>query len=148
MSSNISSSLPQTPFPATPVGPLPQPPGSTSTNVQQPVKVYTLNEDQWWDNQGTGCVPQLRGAAQGHVPASWSLKTVAHWRRMQTASGFALRTPRAAGKEQDVALKEELPGVVGVQYATVEGREVAPERVRRLSQSGAAPSCGCVWWWK
>ena len=46
--SNIGSSLPNTPILATPVGPLPRPPGSMQTNIQQPVKVYTLDEGQQW----------------------------------------------------------------------------------------------------
>ena len=30
-------------------------------------------EDQQWDNQGVGHVLQLRGAVEGHVPASQGL---------------------------------------------------------------------------
>ena len=38
--------LPWNPFPVTPVEPVLQTLGSTLTNIQRPVKVYTLNEDQ------------------------------------------------------------------------------------------------------
>ena len=72
-SSNTSSRLPWTPFPVTPAGPLPQPLGSTVNNIQQLVKVYTLNKDQQWDNQNARHVIQLRGAAEGHVLASQGL---------------------------------------------------------------------------
>ena len=37
------------------------------------MKVYTLNEDQQWDNQGAGHVVQLRGATEGHALASKGL---------------------------------------------------------------------------
>ena len=43
------------------------------TNIQQLVKVYTLNKDQQWDNQGARHIIQLCGAAEGHVPASQGL---------------------------------------------------------------------------
>ena len=36
-------------------------------------KVYMLNEDQQWVNQGAGHVLQLHGVAEGHVPASQGL---------------------------------------------------------------------------
>ena len=67
----------------TPAGPLPWPPDGTLTNTQRPVKVYTLNEDQQGDNQGTGHVIPLQGVAEGHVPASqglikWSTGSVGH----------------------------------------------------------------------
>ena len=51
-----------------------QAPGwNVGQHAQQPVKVYTLSENQQWDNQGTGHVLQLRGTAEGHVPASQGL---------------------------------------------------------------------------
>ena len=43
------------------------------TNMWQQVKVYMLNEDHQWDNQGTRHTIWLRGVAEGHVPASQSL---------------------------------------------------------------------------
>ena len=45
-------------------------PSHRSTNIQWPVKVYMLKEDQQWDNQGTRHVIQLQWVAEGHVPAS------------------------------------------------------------------------------
>ena len=57
-SSNTGSSLPRTPFLETPGRPLPWPQGSVLTDTQQSVKVYTLKEDQRWDNQGTRHVIQ------------------------------------------------------------------------------------------
>ena len=54
-------------------GPLPWPTSCILTNIQQPVKVYTLNEDQQWDNQGAGHVIHLHGVAEGHISASWGL---------------------------------------------------------------------------
>ena len=68
-----SARLPWNPFPVTPAGPLPQPLSSMVINIQQLVKVYTLNKDQQWDNQGARHIIQLCGAAEGHVPASQGL---------------------------------------------------------------------------
>ena len=51
-----------------------QAPGwNVDQHAQQPVKVYTLNENQQWDSQGTGHVLELHGTAEGHVPASQGL---------------------------------------------------------------------------
>ena len=65
-----SARLPWTPFPVIPAGPLPQPLGSMVINIQQLVKVYTLNGNQQWDNQGAGHVIHLHGVAEGHISAS------------------------------------------------------------------------------
>ena len=62
--------LPCNPFLVTPVEPVLQPRGSTLTNIQWPVKFYTLNEDQQWDNQSARHVIQLHEVAEGHVSAS------------------------------------------------------------------------------
>ena len=51
----------------TPAGPLPWLPGGTLTEIQWPVKVYTLKEDQQWDNQGSRHVIRLCGATEGPV---------------------------------------------------------------------------------
>ena len=40
-------------------------PGSTLTNTWWPVKVYRLNNDKQWDDQGAGHVVQLCGVAEG-----------------------------------------------------------------------------------
>ena len=39
-------------------------------------------------------------------------------------------------RQEDMTLKDESPGLVGVQYATGEKQEIAPEEMKRLSQSG------------
>ena len=94
-SSNTSSRLPWTPFPVTPAGPLPQPLGSTVINIQQLVKVYTLNKDQQWDNQNARHVIQLCGAAEKDMSLlvrAW--QNVVHWRReWQTTSIFLFWEP-------------------------------------------------------
>ena len=38
-------------------------------------------------------------------------------------------------RQNDRILKEELPGLVGAQYPTEMSREIAPEGMKRLSQS-------------
>ena len=38
-------------------------------------------------------------------------------------------------RQKDMTLKDELPRSVGVQYATREEGEIAPERMKRLRQS-------------
>ena len=43
------------------------------TDTQWSVKVYTVHEDQQWDNQGARHVIRLHGAAEGHVSGSQSL---------------------------------------------------------------------------
>ena len=49
---------------------------------------------------------------------------------------LAVRTPWTEWKGQkDMTLKDELPRSVGVQYATREEGEIAPERMKRLRQS-------------
>ena len=70
-------------------------PDSTLTNIQWPVKVYTLHEDQQGDNQGLGHVIQLYEVAEGHVPASQGL-TKCGPPEKEMANHFsipALRTP-------------------------------------------------------
>ena len=39
-------------------------------------------------------------------------------------------------RQEDMTLKDESPRLVGVQYATGEKQEIAPEEMKRLSQSG------------
>ena len=39
-------------------------------------------------------------------------------------------------RQKDVTLKDELPRSVGIQYTTGKRREVATERMRKLSYSG------------
>ena len=39
-------------------------------------------------------------------------------------------------RQKDMTLKDELPKSVGAQYVTGESREIAPEGMKRLSQSG------------
>ena len=38
-------------------------------------------------------------------------------------------------RQKDRTLKDELPRLVGTQYTTGEEQEIAPERMKRLSQS-------------
>ena len=92
-----------------------QAPGwNVDQHAQQPVKVYTLNENQQWDSQGTGHVLQLRGTAEGHVPASQGLT-----RRGPLETGMAnhsnilaLRTPWTVGKGKKIwHWKMSLPGL-------------------------------------
>ena len=54
-------------------GPLPWSTSGILTNIQQLVKVYTLNGNRQWDNQGAGHVIHLHGVAEGHISASWGL---------------------------------------------------------------------------
>ena len=51
-------------------------------------------------------------------------------------------------RQKDRTLKDELPRLVGAQYAVGGSREIAPEGMKKQSQSKTTPSCGCVWWWK
>ena len=44
-------------------------------------------------------------------------------------------------RQKDMTLKDELPRLVGAQYAT---GEITPERMKRLSQS---KKCSGSWWW-
>ena len=46
-------------------------------------------------------------------------------------------------KQKDVTLKDELPRLVGAQYATGESGEITPERRKGWNQSETTPSCGC-----
>ena len=61
-------------FLETPAGPLSLPLGNMLTNTQQPVKVYTFNEDQQWDIQGVKHVIHLLGVTERHVPARQGLR--------------------------------------------------------------------------
>ena len=81
-SSNTGSSLPQTPFPATPAGPLPWPPGSMLTNIQQLDEgLYT----QWGPAVGQpGC--------RSCHPATWS-----GWRACPASQGLTKRGPLEKG---------------------------------------------------
>ena len=48
---------------------------------------------------------------------------------------LALRTPMNSMKRQkDRTLKDELPRLVGAQYATGDQRRITPERMKRQSQ--------------
>ena len=46
-------------------------------------------------------------------------------------------------RQKDKTLKDELPRLVGAQYATGESGEITPERRKGWSQSETTPSCGC-----
>ena len=45
-------------------------------------------------------------------------------------------------RQKDRTLKDELPRLVGTQYTTGEEQEIAPDRMKRLSQMEMTPSCG------
>ena len=48
-------------------------------------------------------------------------------------------------RQKDMTLKDELPRLVGAQYATEKSGEITPERMKRQSQSKkqTTPGCGC-----
>ena len=48
-------------------------------------------------------------------------------------------------RQKDRTLKDELPRLVGAQYAVGGSREIAPEGMKKQSQSKTTPSCGCEW---
>ena len=48
-------------------------------------------------------------------------------------------------RQKDRTLKDELPRLVGNQYATGISREINPERMKGGSQSKNNTSCGCDW---
>ena len=48
---------------------------------------------------------------------------------------LALRTTWTVGKSKDITLKDELPRLVGAQYALEKSGEVTPERIKTQSQS-------------
>ena len=60
------------------------------------------------------------------------------WRRNgKPLQHSCLKNPMNSMKRQeDMTLKDESPRLVGVQYATGEKQEIAPEEMKRLSQSG------------
>ena len=70
----MGSSIPWTLFLETSAGPLSLPLGNMLTNTQQPMKVYRLNEDGQWDNQGAKYVIQLLGVTERHVTARQGLR--------------------------------------------------------------------------
>ena len=47
--------------------------------------------------------------------------------------------------QKDRTLKEELPSLVGAQYATGVSADITPERMKGWSQSKNKPSCGYDW---
>ena len=56
-------------------------------------------------------------------------------------------------RQKDRTLEDELPRLVGAQYATEISGEITPERMKRRSQSKNKqtkniPSCGYDWLWK
>ena len=139
-SSNTSSRLPWTPFPVTPAGPLPQPLGSTVNNIQQLVKVYTLNKDQQWDNQNARHVIQLRGAAEGHVLASQGLTKCGPLEKGMANhfSILVLRTPWTVWKGKKIQHWEmSTPGQeVSNILLGKSGGQLLISRMKRMSQSG------------
>ena len=60
---------------------------------------------------------------------------------------FCLENPMNSMKSQKyMTLKDELSRLAVAQYATGEEMRIAPEGMKRLSQSRKTPSCRCVWW--
>ena len=51
-------------------------------------------------------------------------------------------------RQKHMTLKNELPRLVGAQYATGEEQRYSFRRNKRLSQSGNNAQLWCVWWWK
>ena len=48
-------------------------------------------------------------------------------------------------RQKDRTMNDELPRLVGAQYATGKTREIAPERMKSLGKVQITLSCGCVW---
>ena len=80
------------------------------------------------------------------------------WQRVLTKHGplekgmanhfsiLTLKTPmNSMTRQKDMTLKDELPRLVGAQYATEKSGEITPERMKRQSQSKkqTTPGCGC-----
>ena len=50
-------------------------------------------------------------------------------------------------RQKDKTLKDELPRLVGAQYATGEGQRNSSRRNEEAEQKReTAPGCGCFWW--
>ena len=70
----------------------------------------------------------------GHGGEFW--QNVVHWRReWQHFSRLALRTQWTVWKGKKITLKDEPPRSVSIQYATGEEWRIAPEGMKKLSQS-------------
>ena len=112
--------------------------GCTLTDTRRPVKVYMLNEDQQWDNQGTR-----------HV-LTWSGSRACPWisvpdKTWSTGDGngkplqcSCLENPMNSVKMQkDMTLKDKCPpGWLVSNMLLGKSREIVWERMKRLSQSG------------
>ena len=47
-------------------------------------------------------------------------------------------------RQNEMILKDEMPRLVGAQYATEKSEEIIPER-RDRAKAKTTPSCGCDW---
>ena len=127
----------------------PSPYRGTLTDTQQPVKVYMLNEDQQWKNQGTGHVVLLHASSEGHVPASQGLTKCGPLKKgMQTTSVFLPWEPH----EQYEKLKRYDTG----RWAPRVGRcpicywGIVKKQLQKdwRAWAKAETLLSCVWWWK
>ena len=48
-------------------------------------------------------------------------------------------------RQKDTTLKDELPRLVGAQYAVEISGEITPEKIKGWSQSKTTPNCGWDW---
>ena len=48
-------------------------------------------------------------------------------------------------RQKDMTLKDELPRLVGAQYAVEISGEITPEKIKGWSQSKTTPNCGWDW---
>ena len=110
-------------------------PGSTLTNTWWPVKVYRLNNDKQWDDQGAGHVVQLCGVAEGMSVLVWATGR-GNGKPLQYS---CLKSPMNTRKRQKVRTPgDELRRLVGAQYAAGEewrNNGETPETIKRHSQS-------------
>ena len=114
---------------------------------QCPVMDVTLGS-WWW----TGRPGVLRFMGSQRVGHDWAADLI--WSDLEKGmanyfSTLALRTPWTVLKgKKDMTLKDELPSLVGAQYATGEEWRKNSRRNEEAEPSRNNAQFGCVWWWK
>ena len=137
-SSNISSSLLWTHFPTTSAEPLPQPPDTDGPTPDGPWKF----KRSLCNSSGTARALSMSSSYAERLKGMSLL--IRAWKTWSTGGGNGKplqyscleNTMSSMKRQKDITLKAEPPRSVAGQYTIGEDRKIAPERMKRLSQSG------------
>ena len=149
-SSSISSSLLRTHFPTTSAGPLPQLPATYWPTSDGP---WRFKRSMWTSSRTARALSMSSSYTEGLKRTSlliraWKTWSTGEWNGKPLQYSCLENTMSSMKRKKDITLKDEPPQIRSWPIYYWEDGEIAPERIKRLSQAEITPSCGCIWWWR